>query len=111
MFIGYDYNHDSFFTLDELHRSFTIYDTNHDGRVTRHEYTSYVNLHTPTLHDLSHALYDDYDVDSDHHLDEHDFDNLFSMMDVDMDRRVSVHEWENYWVHQFIKYEHLHSQP
>ncbi|KAL3871812.1 hypothetical protein ACJMK2_039784 [Sinanodonta woodiana] len=108
MFVNNDLNHDGYFTLDEVHLTFALCDSNHDGRVSRHEYMSYVDLHTPTLHDLSHALYDDYDVDHDNHLDEHDFQNFFNLMDTDKDHRVSALEWEQYWVNQFIKYEHLH---
>lgn len=69
------------------------YDTNRDGRVSRHEYTEYTNLHTPTLYALSHALYDIYDVDNDHHLDLHDFENFFRLLDSNADNMVNEDEF------------------
>lgn len=54
-----------------------------DGRVSRHEYTEYVTLSTPSLHEFSHALYDDYDVSGDHHLDKHDYDMYYAKLDAD----------------------------
>ncbi|CAL1543419.1 unnamed protein product, partial [Lymnaea stagnalis] len=67
------------------------YDEDRNGRVSRHEYTDYIDLHTPALHSISHALYDVYDVDSDHQLDHHDFENFFSLMDGN-DNGVVSHE-------------------
>ncbi|GFO18159.1 calcium binding protein 2 [Plakobranchus ocellatus] len=93
MFIESDQDSDGIFTRDEMDIVFKGYDINGDGRVTRHEYTSYVDLHTPTLHALSHALYDIYDSDKDHHLDHHDYDNLFAMMDKDNDGIVQEMEF------------------
>ncbi|XP_059162791.1 uncharacterized protein LOC131946158 [Physella acuta] len=92
----------------ELHASFMGYDTDGDGRITRHEYTSYVDTHVPALSPLSHALYDIYDVDGDHHLDEHDFVNFFSLIDGNGNGIVSEAEFIRYWEILFTDLEHLH---
>lgn len=57
--------------------------TTGDGRVSRHEYTTYVTTTTPELHDFAHALYDDYDVTGDHHLDHVDYDQYYAKLDAD----------------------------
>ncbi|KAK3756839.1 hypothetical protein RRG08_048885 [Elysia crispata] len=108
MFVESDFNNDGAFSRNELDMVFKGYDTNGDGRVTRHEYTSYVDLHTPTLHDLSHALYDIYDSDNDHHLDKHDYDMLFSIMDADSDGIVQEMEFTIYWTALYGSLEHVH---
>merc|ERR1711874_763840 len=110
MFIGSDGNQDGQLARDELDHTFKDYDTNGDGRVSRHEYTGYVDLHSPNLHDLSHALYDIYDVDGDHHLDKHDFDNLYALIDGDADGIVEEIEFIKYWSVLFVNLEHIHGQ-
>jgi len=110
MFIGTDANKDGVLSRSELDATFKDYDTNGDGRVSRQEYTSYTDLHSPTLHDLSHALYDIYDVDGDHHLDKHDFDNLYALIDGDADGIVEEIEFIKYWSVLFVNLEHIHGQ-
>ncbi|XP_059162792.1 uncharacterized protein LOC131946159 [Physella acuta] len=108
LFLQVDTNQDHNVDKAELHATFLSYDTDGDGRITRHEYTSYVDTHSPALHPLSHALYDIYDVDGDHHLDEHDFNNFFSLMDGDGNGIVSAEEFIRYWEILFIDLEHIH---
>ncbi|XP_012943867.1 uncharacterized protein LOC101845039 [Aplysia californica] len=108
MFISTDSNMDGVLSRDELDATFKGYDTNGDGRVSRHEYTSFVDLHSPTLHSLSHALYDIYDVDGDHHLDKHDYDNFYALIDGDGDGTVEEIEFIKYWSVLFVNLEHLH---
>ena len=53
-----------------------------DGRVTRHEYTVHITETNPELHDFAHVLYDDYDLDGDHHLDKHDYDAYYAKVNA-----------------------------
>ncbi|XP_059162793.1 uncharacterized protein LOC131946160 [Physella acuta] len=108
LFLQVDTNMNNNVDKTELHASFLSYDTDGDGRITRHEYTTYVDAHSPALHPLSHALYDIYDVDGDHHLDEHDFDNFYGLMDTDNNGIVSDDEFIKYWEILFVDLEHLH---
>ncbi|CAL1543420.1 unnamed protein product [Lymnaea stagnalis] len=91
----------------ELDLNFKTYDTNNNGRVSRQEYTNYVNSHTPSLVPLHDAFYDIYDVDGDHQLDHHDFDNFFSLMDSTSDGIVSYFEFVRYWTILLETLEHL----
>ena len=52
-----------------------------DGRVSRHEYTVHITATNPELHDFAHVLYDDYDMNNDHHLDKPDYDAYFAKLD------------------------------
>lgn len=54
-----------------------------DGKESRHEYTEFVCATSPQLYQLSHYLFDEYDMDGDHHLVKADYDNLFDTMDTD----------------------------
>lgn len=54
-----------------------------DGTETRHEYTEFVCATSPSLYQLSHYLFDEYDMNGDHHLRKDDYDNLFLTMDTD----------------------------
>ncbi|XP_061184809.1 uncharacterized protein LOC133192817 [Saccostrea echinata] len=108
LFNGSDFNHDHIFSREELEQEFQKYDANGDGRVSRHEYTTYVTTTTPELHDFAHALYDDYDVSGDHHLDHHDYDMYYAKLDADSDGQVTRPEFVDYWVKLFIATEHLH---
>ncbi|XP_062596781.1 uncharacterized protein LOC134258267 [Saccostrea cucullata] len=91
-------NNDGVFSRQELDKEFVKYDINGDGRVSRHEYTEYVTINTPSLRQFSHALYDDYDVSGDHHLDKHDYDMYYAKVDADGDGSVTEDEFFNYWV-------------
>lgn len=69
------------------------YDTNNDGRISRFEYTDYVDKNSPQLHAFSHGLYDIYDVDYDDQLDLHDFENFHKLLDGDGDGFVIQAEY------------------
>lgn len=53
-----------------------------DGVESRHEYTEFVCTTSPALYQLSHYLFDEYDMDGDHHLRKEDYDNLHRTMDT-----------------------------
>ncbi|XP_059145924.1 uncharacterized protein LOC131933138 [Physella acuta] len=108
MFHDVDVNNDHIVDINEVHLSFQKYDTNHDGRITRHEYTTYVASHTPELLDVAHSIYDVYDVDGDHHLDQHDFDNFYGLMDGDGSGTVSEFEFVRYWIILFHDIDQIH---
>ncbi|XP_059151935.1 calcium-binding protein 1-like [Physella acuta] len=97
MFKEMDIGGNGVFERYELDIVFREYDSNNDGRVTRHEYTLYIDTHNPELHKISHQLYDIYDVDGDHHLDMHDYDNFYTLMEGDGDGVVSQDEFVRYW--------------
>ncbi|KAJ8300422.1 LOW QUALITY PROTEIN: hypothetical protein KUTeg_021941 [Tegillarca granosa] len=83
LFHGSDLNADGIFSRQELDQVFEKYDANADGKVSRHEYVAYLTMTAPTLEQFAHALYDDYDVTGDHHLDHHDFDLYYAKLDAD----------------------------
>ena len=62
-----------------------------DGRESRQEYTSYICDHNPALYQLSHYLYDEYDVNGDHHLELVDYEGFHALMDVDS--KAKIYPW------------------
>ncbi|KAH9500028.1 hypothetical protein Btru_076188, partial [Bulinus truncatus] len=111
MFLDLDKDVSGYIDRNEIDSSFRRYDVNDNGRVSRSEYTTYINTNEPTLYDLSHALYDIYDVDSDDQLDLHDYENFFGLIDGDGNGQVSHYEFVRYWTILFTDLEHLHAQP
>merc|ERR1712043_69364 len=108
LFHGSDLDGDGVFSRTELDQVFVKYDADNDGRVSRHEYTTYLMADAPTLEQFAHALYDDYDVIADHHLDHRDFDAYYAKLDANQDGQVTYDEFVPYWTDLFIKNEHLH---
>ncbi|VDI36766.1 Hypothetical predicted protein, partial [Mytilus galloprovincialis] len=97
MFLTSDTDHDACFERTELDHVFVVYDTDGSGTVSRHEYTVHITATNPELHDFAHVLYDDYDLDGDHHLEKHDYDAYFAKLDADSDGCVTPDEFVNYW--------------
>ena len=62
---------------------YCIFTFSGNGKESRHEYTEYVCSANPKLYLLAHYLYDEYDMDNDHTLERHDYDNFFDAMDTD----------------------------
>ena len=60
-----------------------------DGRESRREYTQMICDSNPAIYQLSHYLYDDFDVNGDHHLDIEDYEGFFANMDEDGTRVFS----------------------
>jgi hypothetical protein len=52
-----------------------------DGRESRHEYTMMICTADPDLYQISHYLYDDYDVNNDHHLEQTDYEGWHKKID------------------------------
>ena len=63
--------------------------TSGDGRVTRAEFLAHVRQTEPELEQWYNMLYDTFDMDGDHHLDLHDFVNLY--LNMDPERRSRYH--------------------
>ncbi|XP_045208941.1 uncharacterized protein LOC123560848 [Mercenaria mercenaria] len=103
MFVQEDTNQDGIMTVAEIDAVFDKYDTNKDGRESRQEYTTMLCESDPDLFQLSHYLFDDYDVDHDHHLEQHDFEAWHAKIDGggDGDGVVTQDEFVNYWVKLF----------
>ncbi|XP_033762861.1 polcalcin Cup a 4-like isoform X2 [Pecten maximus] len=95
-------------TRTEIESSFTKYDENGDGRVSRVEYMDFVDRYTPHLHALGQELYNDYDINKDHHIDLNDFEAYFTKLDTSGDGRVSKDEFVSYWVKVMVATSHLH---
>ncbi|XP_059164913.1 uncharacterized protein LOC131947672 [Physella acuta] len=96
-----DSNNDGNIQRPELTAYFTAFDTNHDGKVSRHEYSVYVTDiygHSPELNHLLHSLFDELDVNSDHHLDGIDYDRHFVTADTDGNNLVSPAEFERFFL-------------
>ncbi|XP_052214448.1 uncharacterized protein LOC127833306 isoform X1 [Dreissena polymorpha] len=115
MYDSSDSNHDGIFTLEEFAAEFKVYDINHDGAVTRHEYTAYVCFLSPTLYQISHYMYDEYDIaPADHHLKQADYSAFYHKLDADHDGTVQRSEWISWWSQKFASLEtanaHTHGQ-
>jgi len=112
MFHAEDVNADNCLTRLELESLFLKYDANGNGRESRHEYTEFVCATTPTLYNLAHYLFDEYDSDGDHSLDIHDYDALYVKMNPDGDGCIDEQEFIDYWTVIFTRYETIdqHSQ-
>merc|ERR1712179_24995 len=112
MFLAEDLNQDGVITIEELEAEFDQYDTNNNGMVSRHEYTEYICHAEPILYNLARYLYDDYDMDGDHHLRKTDYDAFFHRLDKDDDDLVTPAEYIELWEGLFVKYEYVevHSQ-
>ncbi|XP_021361465.1 calmodulin-like protein 5 [Mizuhopecten yessoensis] len=82
LFTATDLNRDQEITRVEIERSFAKYDENGDGRVSRAEYMDFVDRYTPDLHALGQELYNDYDINKDHHIDITDFEAYFTILDT-----------------------------
>ncbi|KAH9487638.1 hypothetical protein Btru_070222 [Bulinus truncatus] len=96
-----DANKDNVILKHELESYFLGLDTNHDQRVSRHEYTVRVTEvygHDPQLNHLMHALYDELDVNNDHHVDIVDIDNLFDQADRDRNGLVTRAEFSDFFI-------------
>ncbi|XP_045166151.2 uncharacterized protein LOC123529714 [Mercenaria mercenaria] len=107
MFLANDFDGNGVITRLELESSFDKYDANGDGKESRHEYTEFICATSPSLYQLSHYLFDEYDMDGDHHLVKTDYDNLFDTMDSDADGNITADEFINYWEKVFPKYENV----
>lgn len=75
--------HDKFDQCINLHQYRDVTFITGDGTETRHEYTEFVCATSPALYQLSHYLFDEYDMNGDHHLRKEDYDNLHATMDTD----------------------------
>merc|ERR1712179_805921 len=70
------------------------------------EYTKFVCATTPTLYNLAHYLFDEYDANGDHMLEKADYDALFMKMNPDNDDSIEE-EFVAYWTTIFMKYENI----
>ncbi|KAL4226436.1 ATP-dependent DNA helicase Q4 [Mactra antiquata] len=107
MFLANDFNSDGVITRLELESSFDKYDADGNGVETRREYTEFICATSPSLYQLSHYLFDEYDMNGDHHLRKEDYDALFDTMDIDKDGNVTADEFIHYWELVFPKYENV----
>merc|ERR1711860_29320 len=105
MFQTEDTNSDGIMTIAEIEAVFNKYDTNGDGRESRREYTLFICDSNPALYQISHWLYDYYDVNGDHHLDQGDYDAFHAVMDVNNDGGVTEEEFVVYWEKMFTDIE------
>ncbi|KAH9487637.1 hypothetical protein Btru_070221 [Bulinus truncatus] len=91
-----DANKDENLDKNEIKQFFEAYDTNHDNRVTRHEYDSAVDrahAHDAVTSHVLTALFDDLDSNTDNHLDDADYDKLISAADANKNNLVSLQEF------------------
>ncbi|KAL4219594.1 ATP-dependent DNA helicase Q4 [Mactra antiquata] len=101
MFLQEDTDSDGYLTVAEIDAVFAKYDQNGDGRVSRREYTTMLCDANPALYQISHYLFDAYDVNHDHHLEVEDYEGFHAKMEVDGDGLVSQQEFVTYWVALF----------
>ncbi|KAI8783362.1 hypothetical protein BgiMline_023541 [Biomphalaria glabrata] len=109
MFIAIDKDLNGQVDRHEIDLNFLDFDGDRNGRVSRTEYMNYVMLHEPQLNLLHDSLFDLYDVDNDHILDKHDYDNFYALMDGDGNGLVSHFEYVRYWTILLTDLEHLHN--
>ncbi|XP_041368674.1 uncharacterized protein LOC121383011 isoform X2 [Gigantopelta aegis] len=86
-----DDNDDGIFSQFELIKTFSGYDTNGDGTITRHEYVNHVQVPSEHVHRYLHALFDIFDVNGDHHFNHHDYHGLYTKMDKDCSPQDQSH--------------------
>ncbi|XP_052790949.1 uncharacterized protein LOC128224899 [Mya arenaria] len=98
MFIVEDLDQDGIMTVAEIDTVFAQYDTNGDGKESRHEYTAFICAADPALYQISHYLYDAYDVNGDHKLDLVDYEGFHNNMDSNNDGLLNMEEFVAYWV-------------
>lgn len=97
-----DTNKDGILTVTEIEDEFRQYDANHDGHISRHEYTSFICFLQPALYQLSHYLYDQYDLSpTDHQLQITDFEAFHAKLDSNGDANLTQTEWVTWWVKTF----------
>ncbi|XP_060607608.1 uncharacterized protein LOC132759778 [Ruditapes philippinarum] len=97
-----DTNKDGILTVTEIEDEFRQYDANHDGHISRHEYTSFICFLQPALYQLSHYLYDQYDLSpNDHQLQITDFEAFHAKLDSNGDANLTQTEWVTWWVKTF----------
>ncbi|XP_060606601.1 uncharacterized protein LOC132758912 [Ruditapes philippinarum] len=113
MFLQEDLNQDGQMTVAEIDAVFDKYDTNGDGRESRHEYTMMICSADPDLYQISHYLYDDYDVNNDHHLEQTDYEGWHKKIDDSGDGNgvVTQEEFVNYWVKMLEGIEAQNNHP
>ncbi|KAK0041412.1 hypothetical protein Bpfe_029213 [Biomphalaria pfeifferi] len=95
-----DMNADGNIQRNEVDHYFVVYDTNHDGQISRHEYTVHVTEqygHDPQLNHLLHSLYDGLDTNGDHHLTHVDYDNLYAKADSNSNGVVNQVEFTTFF--------------
>merc|ERR1712179_317789 len=88
-----DLNKDGVVTKDELLSLFNRYDTSGNGEMSRHEYTESVCALAPEYYGVSHFIYDQIDVNNDHHVDAKDYDIFFPALDTNGDGQVTFQEY------------------
>ncbi|XP_059164964.1 uncharacterized protein LOC131947705 [Physella acuta] len=80
----------------EVDQYFQKYDTNHDNRITQHEYSLQVNstyAHDPQVTHILHSLFDGLDFNNDRHLDTADYDHFFTITDSNNNQLLSFDEF------------------
>ncbi|KAI8783363.1 serine/threonine-protein kinase fhkB [Biomphalaria glabrata] len=99
LFLESDVNKDGIIDRPEIDATFHGQDANNDGRISRHEFVTFTTSHTDDqlLINIANSLYDRYDVDGDHHLDKHDFDNFYTLLDGNANGIVTEEEFVRYW--------------
>ncbi|XP_052790898.1 uncharacterized protein LOC128224857 [Mya arenaria] len=114
MFIVEDLNQDGIMTVAEIDAVFEKYDTNGDGKESRHEYTTLICASNPALYQISHYLYDEYDVDGNHQLSLVDYEGFHAKMDTNKDGLLNKEEFVIFWHDLFVRIEtvgnHQHGQ-
>ncbi|KAL4219593.1 ATP-dependent DNA helicase Q4 [Mactra antiquata] len=110
MFIQEDLDGDGVMSVAEIDAVFDKYDKNGDGRESRNEYTTMLCEANPALYQLSHYLYDEYDVNGDHHLEKLDYEGFHAKMDADGDGLVTEVEFVTYWIAMFERIETQEAQ-
>merc|ERR1711909_8810 len=88
-----DRDHDGFITKTEMYQQFMTYDSNGDGKISRHEYTETICRLAPQMYGVSHYMYDTYELNHDHTLDTPDIDMIFPIIDTYSDGKVDFNEY------------------
>ncbi|XP_071097366.1 uncharacterized protein [Haliotis cracherodii] len=108
LFTANDVDKDKEMSHSELVLSFSGYDSNFDGVVSREEYTTYTTHQNPAMFVLTHALYDIYDSDKNGVLTEYDYEQLYKLWDGNENGIVSELEFVHWWTVTLTSLDHLH---
>ncbi|CAL1537173.1 unnamed protein product [Lymnaea stagnalis] len=101
VFMEADKDNNGILDKSEFINSFTVYDGNKDGTVTKKEYMDHNTVVMPEHLMIVDPMFDKYDMDRNGQLNISDYQKFYPLMDANNDNLVTEQEFHNYWVSVF----------